>query len=131
MRLIITVERGRLLELLKRQPNLATHRRVKAAMRESAQVVKERFQQYPPKPPGSRYRRTGDLRRSIARKVEDGGLVHSVVSKIEYAPFVIGHKQTVQHSTTGWATPETVWKEKRPVIIEIMGRAIVDIFKVG
>lgn len=82
---------------------------------------------YPPKPPQSKYKRTGTLGRRWTTKVteSDGGVEGKIGNNTEYAPLVQSAKfQTKVHQRTGWRTDEKAVKTQRPAIVKDFNQAI-------
>lgn len=82
----------------------------------------EEMQHYPPVPPGSRYKRTGRLKRGMAaRVIRQGNEVRLIAeSSTSYSKWVVGtfdrrrKYQTAKHKKTGWpliAKTTDFWQE--------------------
>lgn len=86
-------------ELVKRFGDTKLVRReLVTALDKSAKEVQYSVTQYPPPPPGSRYRRTGTLGRSITTKVDGTRLEAMIGSRLYYAPDVLDdHRQAAVH----------------------------------
>ena len=97
------------------------------AMERCVAEVRVEAGRYPPKVVGSRYRRTGALRRSIEGRVEarEGEVVGRVSSSISYAPYVIGPEQTRLMGARGWQRMRSVVGRKRPWIEEQFRAAVL------
>lgn len=87
------------------------------AMDKSLQHIQRRIAKYPPKPPSSRYRRTGTLGRRWTTKIEKNGSRGIVGNNTSYAPDVQGPEQKVIFKKIGWKTIGTVGREESDAVI--------------
>lgn len=70
---------------------------LKRAMSPATKIVLDRVQIYPPRIPGSRYIRTGNLRRSWVRKIKESG--GNVVGVVRSNPSIARYNVYVKHPT--------------------------------
>jgi len=107
------------------------------AMRAMARSAQRRLMEYPPKPPGSKYRRkaaAGGLKSgwTVAGPSKQGNdMVVEVGNKIKYAVYVEGpaegpkgKRQTKKHRQTGWPTIDKVGKEEWDKAVPDIERAL-------
>lgn len=99
-------------------------------LEEASELVKNRLAGYtqtrPPKPPGSTYRRTFRLQRSIEKEVVTERFLARVGTDLYYAPYVIGKTQAAIHRGR-WYTIETVAEEKAAPVGLIFSQKLAEL----
>ena len=106
--------------LFKKLGNAASIRTLTPPMQRGVLRLQRDMQQYPPRPPQSKYRRTGTYGRRWNSKVSGSasGLVGRVGNNVPYAPFVGSSLfQTVWHRRTGWTTDSRAVAANQDVIL--------------
>ena len=97
----------------------------------SLKTARKELTTYPPKPPHSRYIRTGRLRRewsaeADSRQVEIFNEAKNPGTGQFYAPYVIGKFQQPNHKRTGWTkSNETIERRIVDDIVEGLSEGII------
>jgi hypothetical protein len=83
----------------------------KRTMTEVMTGIHERVPDYPPAPPNSSYRRTGQLGRSISTKVQalNDIVVGEIGTNLDYAPHVISSEATPNGGPQAWMHKDRWW----------------------
>ena len=90
----------------------------KPALRESAMLVKQIAQIYPPVPSGSTYVRTLLLRKSWRFRTRVSSSI--IFNKLDYGPWVQGNRrQILKHRATGWNTVHTIAEKAAPDVLAV------------
>lgn len=108
-------------DLVKRLGEAGDTKTLKDGMTAVAQSITSVMKVYPPKPEGSTYQRTMQLRNRWTFGVDDDGSKAIIGNYTPYAPYVQGReKQTWYHARTGWKTAEDTLDNRREKITEIL-----------
>lgn len=114
-------------DLVKRLDDAGDTKTLRDGMTAVAQSITSVMKVYPPKPAGSKYQRTMQLRNKWTYAVDDDGsraiIGNFAVNKQgePYAPYVQGREQqTWFHKLTGWKTAEDTLDERKDKITEIL-----------
>jgi len=95
---------------------------VTAGFKNAADHVIKVAEKYPPKPPQSKYKRTGHLGRLWRKNFTS--LVAHITNDTKYGPYVQGEKQTIGHAITGWKTTEEIAASEAEAVTEIVMKAV-------
>lgn len=95
-------------------------------MQRAVDRLKSTMATYPPRPPKSKYRRTGTYGRLWTVKVEgdSGGLTGKVGIKLSYAPWVGSYRFQAKVHRGRWSTDQQAIQIHRPAIVKDFNSAI-------
>jgi len=105
---------------------------LKKPMQQSLRILESDIADYPDKPAGSTYDRTGILGKKWTVKTTNvaNGIRGVVGNRTDYAPWVQSHLfQTRAHRRTGWPTDKKVIDQNRKRIVELFNKAIKEAIK--